>query len=163
MKLYVLSLLFLCINFAYSQNSASLKGTVIDHINKPLEKATVSILMQQDSSVLSYSLTNDKGEFNLVKLPANKNLILYISHVNSSNYHQDILLNPDEKKQLDSIKLGGKLLNEVVISVAPPVRMNKDTLEYNTDFFKTRPNANAEELLKQLPGLQINMDGTYLL
>lgn len=160
MKLYVLSLLFLCINFAYSQNSASLKGTVIDHTNKPLEKATVSILMQQDSSVLSYSLTNDKGEFNLVKLPANKNLILYISHVNSSNYHQDILLNPDEKKQLDSIKLGGKLLNEVVISVAPPVRMNKDTLEYNTDFFKTRPNANAEELLKQLPGLQINMDGT---
>lgn len=160
MKLYVLSLLFLCINFAYSQNSGSLKGTVIDHTNKPLEKATVSILMQQDSSVLSYSLTNDKGEFNLVKLPANKNLILYISHVNSSNYHQDILLNPDEKKQLDSIKLGGKLLDEVIISVAPPVRMNKDTLEYNTDFFKTRPNANAEELLKQLPGLQINMDGT---
>jgi uncharacterized membrane protein len=38
--------------------------------------------------------------------------------------------------------------------------MNKDTLEYNTNFFKTRPNANVEELLKELPGLQVNMDGS---
>lgn len=160
MKPYLLALLFLCVNYAYSQNSGNLKGIVIDQANKHLEKATVSILLQQDSSVISYSLTNQKGEFNLVKLPTNKNLILYISHVNSSNYHQDIFLKTDEKKQLDTIKLGGKVLDEVMISVAPPVRMNKDTLEYNTDFFKTRPNANAEELLKQLPGLQINMDGT---
>lgn len=160
MKLYLIVLLSFFSQYALCQNSGVLKGTVIGQDNKPLEKATVSLLMQQDSAVLSYSLTNDKGEFNLVKLPTNKNLILYISHVNSSNHHQNILLQPDEKKQLDTIKLGGKLLDEVVISVDPPVRMNKDTLEYNTDFFKTRPNANAEELLKQLPGLQINMDGT---
>lgn len=160
MKLYILAFLFLSVNYAYCQNTGSLKGTVIDSEDKPLEKATVSILMQQDSAVLSYSLTNDKGEFNLIKLPTNKKLILYISHVNSNNHHQDILLTANEKKQLETIKMGGKLLNEVVIAVAPPVRMNKDTLEYNTDFFKTRPNANAEELLKQLPGLQINMDGT---
>jgi hypothetical protein len=160
MKLYLLALLCLCFNDAFSQHSGGLRGTVVDQQNKPLEKATVSILMQQDSAVLSYSLTNEKGEFNLVKLPTNKKLILYISHVNSNNHHQDILLGAEEKKQLDTIKLGGKLLDEVFISIAPPVRMNKDTLEYNTDFFKTRPNANAEELLKQLPGLQINMDGT---
>lgn len=160
MKLYLIVLLCLFFNYAFSQNSGSLSGTVVDQDNKPLEKATVSILMQQDSAVLSYSLSNGKGEFNFVKLPANKKLILYISHINSNNHHQDIVLAVEEKKQLDTIKLGGKLLDEVVISVAPPVRMNKDTLEYNTDFFKTRPNANAEELLKQLPGLQINMDGT---
>ncbi|UIR55139.1 carboxypeptidase-like regulatory domain-containing protein [Sphingobacterium sp. SRCM116780] len=160
MKLYLLAIFSLCINFAFSQNTGSLKGTVLDSYHKPLEKATVSILVKQDSSLLLYALTNEKGEFSLVKLPTNKDLILYISHINSDNFHQIIRLAPDEKRQIDSILMEGKQLDEVVIAIAPPVRMNKDTLEYNTDYFKTRPNANAEELLKQLPGLQINMDGT---
>lgn len=48
----------------------------------------------------------------------------------------------------------------MLITAQPPIRMNSDTLEYNADYFKTKPNANVEELLRELPGLQVNIDGT---
>lgn len=56
--------------------------------------------------------------------------------------------------------MSGNNLDEVVITQVAPVRLNGDTLEYKADYFKTRPNANVEELLQLLPGLQVNVDGT---
>jgi hypothetical protein len=53
-----------------------------------------------------------------------------------------------------------KELNEVIIKTeAPPVRVKKDTLEFNASSFKVRPDANVEILLKQLPGFEVDSDG----
>ena len=51
------------------------------------------------------------------------------------------------------------LLDEVVVE-RPPISIKKDTIEYNAGSFKTRPNASVEDLLKKLPGVQVDKDGT---
>ncbi|MBN8110522.1 hypothetical protein J0J25_23745, partial [Vibrio vulnificus] len=55
------------------------------------------------------------------------------------------------------LKEYGQSLDElVIVAEVPPIRIKKDTLEFNASSFKVRPDANLEELLKQLPGVQID-------
>lgn len=143
-----------------AQNKGKITGHVLDAENKPLSKATISIINTKDSTVLSYSLSDDKGKFEFIKLPIQTKLNLFITHINAETFQKDFEIDNGLEIDFGNILLGGKSIDEVVIIAAPPVRMNNDTLEYNADYFKTRPNANVEELLKELPGLQVNMDGT---
>lgn len=144
----------------YAQNNAKIKGNVFDSNLQPLERATVSIISENDSLVLSYVLTNDKGKFEFVRLPSQKPLILYVSHVNSAPYEQKLTLKPEDDINLDSIIMEGHMMDAVSITGVAPIRLNGDTLEYKADYFKTRPNASVEELLLLLPGLQVNADGS---
>lgn len=160
MKYFLLILTSIFMNIALGQNNAEVKGKVYDLDRKPLEKATVSIVSAKDSLVLSYALTNEKGEFNMVKIPTKKPLILFISHVSSSAYQKNLEFKDGEKLVLDSVFMRGNTIEEVEIKAVAPIRLNGDTLEYKADYFKTRPNATVEELLSILPGLQVNADGT---
>lgn len=145
---------------SYAQSRGKILGIVQSTDSTALEKATVSIIDAQDSSVLSYSLTDNKGKFEFVRMPQHKDLVLFISHVNASSFQKSFRIDETANMDFGTIQLEGQSLDEIVITAAPPVRMNKDTLEYNADYFKTRPNANVEELLRELPALQVNMDGT---
>src|SRR5690606_16682383 len=63
---------------------------------------------------------------------------------------------------LDVITLnpGSDLLDEIVITTdAAPIRVKKDTLEFNAASFKVRPDATVKELLEQLPGVEVDDDG----
>ncbi len=158
----LLFILLCCFSTAllFAQNKGNIHGFVQSSDSIALEKATVSILDAQDSSVLSYTLTDSKGKFDFVRMPQHKDLLLYISHVNAHTFEKAFIIGDEGDIDMGTVRLSGKTLDEIVIIAQPPVRMNKDTLEYNANYFKTRPNANVEELLKQLPGLQVNMDGT---
>lgn len=160
MKLFFI-LLSLCISIpSFSQSKGNIKGVVQSADSTFLEKATVSIIDAQDSSVISYSLTDNNGKFEFTRMPQHQELVLFISHINASPYQQSFVIRDDKTLDFGTIGLAGQSLEEIIITAAPPVRMNNDTLEYNADYFKTRPNANVEELLRELPGLQVNMDGT---
>lgn len=118
----------------------------------------MTLVNQSDTSVISYTLSNQKGEFQLIKIPHNRTLRLFITHITAAPFIKDFLLDSGSR-DFGRISLASLTLNEVVISGGLPIRMNKDSLEYNTAYFKVRLNANVEELLKQLPGLQVNMNG----
>lgn len=156
---FIFCFLFLLTTAGFSQTKGKAVGTVLSATGEALEKATVTVIAPKDSAVISYLLTDAKGSFEFVRLPAETDLILIVSHINASAYSQHFTIH-NSVHNFGQLKLAAKSLDEVVVNVLPPVRMNKDTLEYNTNFFKTRPNANVEELIKQLPGLQVNMDGT---
>lgn len=151
---------FLFCQLLFAQNYGSVTGVVLDADRQPLIKATVSIVAVTDSTVLSYSLTDDAGKFKLIRIPAQRDLLLYITHINSSPFHREIRLKAKEELVLDTIQMSGNNLDEVVVTQVAPIRLNGDTLEYKANYFKTRPNANVEELLQLLPGLQVNVDGT---
>src|SRR5690606_2452323 len=113
-----------------------------------------------DSIVVTYSLTDNSGKFNLIKIPTAQKLMVHITHVSSSPYSREINLKPNETLSLDTVVMAGVSLDEVVVTQVAPVRLIGDTLEFKADYFKTRPNANVEELLQLLPGLQVNVDGS---
>src|SRR5690606_26149395 len=50
-------------------------------------------------------------------------------------------------------------LDEVIVKNIVPIIVNEDTIQFNTNAFKTKPNATAEDLLKKLPGVQVDRDG----
>lgn len=82
----------------------------------PVDRATVSVVLLKDSLVLSYALTDEEGRFALTRIDAGTPLVLYISHVNSVPYEQDLKLKPGEELRLDSIILGGHIIGEVPVT-----------------------------------------------
>lgn len=143
-----------------AQNNGTINGIVVDATKQPLEKATIAIVSVKDSLVVSYTLTDDKGKFNLIRIPTGRQLMVHITHVSSSPYRHEFNLKPNETLTLDTVVMAGVNLDEVVITQVAPIRLVGDTLEFKADYFKTRPNANVEELLQLLPGLQVNVDGS---
>lgn len=155
------SILIMCSLVCMAQQKTVLRGTVADSSNKELlEMASVSVQDPKDSSLITYTLTDKKGAFVLNGLPENKAVRLLISYTGYRTYIRT--LGPDRETNLGQILLAtaARDLNTVVIEGdRPPVAIRADTIEFNASSFKTRPNAVVEDLLKKLPGVDIDEDG----
>jgi hypothetical protein len=158
---YACLLVFIC-SYVSAQNTISLKGKIIDETKKaPIESATVYLSDAKDSTVVDYTITDKFGKFEFKTKKNNKQVYLKVSFVAYEDYKID-LKNLETNKDFGTIilKEAIKSLNEVVVkSQAPPIRIKKDTLEFNVSSFKVRPDANVQTLLKQLPGVDIDSDG----
>lgn len=164
MKLTFLSLLCCLLFFtASAQNKATLKGTVIDSAsNQPLEHATVTVIDVKDSSMVAYTLSRANGGFELSGLPLNRDIKLLVTFVTYKSYRKNFNFKMAEVTDVGKIIMAGSMMAEVVIKgERVPIVMKKDTIEFNAEAFKTRPNAMLEELLKKIPGMQVNRDGSF--
>ncbi|WP_264522368.1 outer membrane beta-barrel protein [Flavobacterium sp. N1994] len=154
------TLLFCSLTFA--QSTISLKGKVIDQTTKlPIESATVYLTKVKDSTVIDYTITNKTGNF-IFKIKKDKEpLYLKVSYMTYQDYKVDVTaLTADKEFGTIEMKEAVNALNEVVIkSEIPPIRIKKDTLEFNASSFKVGADANVEALLKQLPGVEISPEG----
>ncbi|MFV8325322.1 outer membrane beta-barrel protein [Flavobacterium sp. ZS1P14] len=158
-----LSIIFslLCYFSSFAQNNSILKGKIVkDKSQLPIESATVYLISARDSAVVNYTISDKNGFFKLELNKIPQNVILKISAEGYKGFSQKI-----EKittnKDLGILQLTEQLniLSEVVVkSMAPPIRIKKDTLEFSASSFKMRPDANVEALLKQLPGVVIDAD-----
>lgn len=138
-------------------------GVAYDSINnRAISDATITVMLKKDSSLVSFSMTDAMGRFELTGLNY-ADYRLLITHV--AYHNKSLLFTIDEthkQLQLGNIKLDDKtqVLEEVVItSEAPPVTMVGDTIQYNAGSFKTQPNASVEQLLKRMPGMEVDKDG----
>ena len=163
-KSYLLLLLFGFTSVIYAQKNGTIKGVAFDTISKqPVTMATISILEKKDSSLVTFSMTDAAGKFELKGLP-NGEYRLLITHVNyhsSNNYFT--ISDAEKNKDFGNVTMSdkAKVLSEVVVgNDAPPVTMIGDTVQYNAGSFKVQPNANVEQLLKKLPGVKVDKDGT---
>lgn len=156
------ALFLLCYTINYSQNTIALNGKIIDEkTSLPLESATIYLKNVNDAAVLDYTISDKNGNF-VLKMKKSENPVVFIvSYIGYTDYSEQL---PDLKqdKNFKFVKLSENVstLDEVVVkSEAPPIRIKKDTLEFNASSFKVRPDANVEALLKQLPGVEIDEDG----
>lgn len=157
MRLIIL-FLFFCIT-GYGQ-SVTLRGIVADSASVPLESATVYLMRAKDSSVVDYTISSKSGSWELKVPKVTEPASLKISFIGMANFREEMAA-VDKDRDFGTIKLQDlpTELNEVVIeSEIPPIRIKKDTLEFNASSFKVRPDANVEALLKQLPGVVITPD-----
>jgi hypothetical protein len=143
---------------------ASIKGTVIDSSShQPVEAATVSIFLAADSSLVNYSITNKKGEYFINEVPQAQTCRLMISYSGLSTYTQDLIIPPDTKElviKTIGLKKDYREMEEIIVSAQrPPVIIKKDTVEFNAGSFKTPVNGVVEDVLKQLPGVEVDADG----
>ena len=162
--IYILIAFFFISTTAFSQKNGSIKGTMQDTLAmQPVAGATLTVMLRKDSSLVSFSMTDNNGNFEIKGL-GNGDYRLLITHVNYHNSNKYFSITED-KKQIDLGKLvlhdAAKVLAEVVVSAeAPPVTLVGDTIQYNAGSFKVQPNASVEDLLKKLPGVKVEKDGT---
>ncbi|MBE9584692.1 outer membrane beta-barrel protein [Mucilaginibacter sp. JRF] len=165
MKPTFLSLLCCLLFFttASAQNKATLKGTVIDSAsNTALEHATVTVIDVKDSSMVAYTLSRANGGFELSGLPLNRDVKLLVTFVTYKSFRKNFNFTTGGVTDVGKIIMAGSMMEEVVIKgERVPIVMKKDTIEFNAEAFKTRPNAMLEELLKKIPGMQVNKDGSF--
>ena len=137
-----------------------LTGTVTDVEGTPLESATVYLEKMADSTMVTYGISNQEGVFELEGSTENKTLNLFISYAGFKPLKQQVTIEPQKDLGQLKLKVQDNLLDEVVVVAnRAPVVVKKDTLEFNAASFETRPDANLEELLKKLPGAEVDSDG----
>lgn len=158
----ILTVFILCISSYISAQNAVVKGSVNDTLNKQyLHHAVISVLRAKDSVLLKYTRTDTKGNFELTHLNAGK-YILLITYPSYADYVEDIELSGTSILNKPDIPLvtKAKLLEDVIVRQKfAAIRIKGDTTEYNADSFKVRANANVQDLLKKLPGIQVNNKG----
>jgi len=157
-----LFLFFLCAFSAAGQNN-SLSGTVLDKAdNQAIISGSVSLLGVRDSSFVAGTVSNARGLFSFRDVPAG-NYILKITYL---GYHS-LAKNITVWENRPSINLGtfyleadAILLSETVVEgKKPEVIVRNDTIEYDAGSFKVPENSALEELIKRLPGMEVDKDG----
>jgi len=139
---------------------AQVSGAVKDTINQSLPANTVIMLLRPSDSVMAgYTRTDAKGHFQIPSIPAGSYLI-WISHPAFAPYRDSIQLaaGPNDLGNI-FLTLRSQILKEVIIKGINPIRVKGDTVEFTADSFAVRPGATAEDLLKRLPGIQVDKNG----
>ncbi len=155
---FVFSSTFL--SFAQTK-SFEISGTLMaKDVKAPLESATIHLERVKDSTLVTYTISNKDGKFKLEDRTSDKSLNLYISYIGYKTYKKTIALdNAFIDLNVIYMETDANLLDEVVVRSRAPITIKKDTLEFNVKSFKTKKDANVEDLLKKLPGVEVDAEG----
>ncbi len=160
--LFLLVFLGFCLSASAQKVSGTVKGILQDSVSaSPLEDATVSVMRLPDSTLISFTLTRSNGAFEIKNLDAGDYLVV-VSFTGLRTFKRSFAISAGHTEVdygLVQMQRADKALDEIVI-VEAPVKINGDTISYKADAFKTKPNATVEDLLKKLPGVQVERDGT---
>lgn len=160
-KLTMIGLFFLATITNTFAQQVSIKGTITDTLNKQnLSNAVVSALRAKDSVLVKFTRTNKEGNFDLPNLTAGKYIVM-VTYPSYADY-VDIITTTTGVTDLGKISVITKatLLQEVIVKqTIGSIRMKGDTTEYKADSFKVSANADVQELLRKMPGIQVNSKG----
>ena len=145
-----------------SRTRGTVSGTVIDkEDNSAVMSATVQLLSLPDSTMVTGNVTNTNGYFSLSARPGK--YVLKISFVGYLSYLKEIQLTSAKPSlNVGKVLLGSDavMLKEAVITAeAPQVTVSGDTLGYSASAYRTSEGAMLEELVKKLPGAEVDDDG----
>jgi hypothetical protein len=161
-QLYFFLSFLLITTISFAQTSGTIKGKLIDSVGKQsLKDASVTVLDSKDSTLEVFGLAKTDGSFELKNIALGK-MIVQITFEGYRPVNKTVTLS----KENTVVDLGeiamiiqSKDLQEVVVQ-SSPIIIKKDTIEYNAGSFKTKPNAVVEDLLKKLPGVQVDKSGS---
>lgn len=151
--------IFFCSFSAKAQTQHRLTGTVIDSLKDVVSGADVYIIADKDTLT---SITNTHGRFVFSGFKADRISLLVMS-VGFKPYTKSYQFKAGQlNMDLDMIilELESNLLNEVVINGRDrPIKIKRDTIEYNAAFYQISENDRVEDLLRQLPGIEVDEHG----
>ncbi len=161
LKIFWLALLLAGLVLPSYAGFHEVSGKITDTTGAVLEAASIALLRPEDSTLVTFGISN-KGDFRIRDIQEGD----YLLQASMMGYFTEyrylhIPLSAGDNLHL-SLKHNDRLtqLNEVVISGEKiPIRVKGDTLEYNAGSYKVKPNAVVEDLLRKLPGVQVDKEG----
>ena len=140
----------------------TVRGQLLDASdNRPLRSASLNLTSLKDSTRTFYTTSDNNGNFQLDNLYQDS-FTLKISFIGYADFRQIIVLR-DTLLDLGTLLIpkSVKQLREVtVVAKEPPVEQKGDTLQYNASQFKVNSDATAEDMVKKLPGVTVDKQGT---
>jgi hypothetical protein len=136
-----------------------LKGNVVDSLSrKGLTSATISLVRAADSALLTFGVADSAGTFRLEAVGGGPFLIS-VSYTGYQPVWKMVTKGVEALGEIALVPLG--LLQAAQVRARrPPVEINNDTIEFNAENFKTQPNAVVEDMLRKIPGVTVESDGT---
>ncbi|MWB96700.1 TonB-dependent receptor [Flavobacterium sp. GA093] len=157
MKKILLLLIFWISSASFSQ-SIRFDGFIQDGEKNPLEMANIMAVNNASKAMDSYGITNDKGKFQLTLKP-NTAYTIKISYLGMKSKEIAITTQSENISQTILMDDAGIELEGVEIVREMPVSIKGDTIVYNADSFKSGTERKLEDVLKKLPGVEVNADG----
>ena len=146
---------------AFAQGSFSIKLRLVDsNTAEPVAFATVSLTEKGQTKALKYVLSDSEGAAEIVKVKKGT-YVLKAELMGYHPYQQEISVVKDVNLGDVKVEEDVKILDAASVSaVGNPIVVKKDTIEYMASSFKTSDNDMLEELLKKLPGVEVESDGS---
>jgi hypothetical protein len=148
--------------FSQSNKTGTITGKLIDYVSRQnIPDATISILNTKDSSLAAQRVSQKDGSFVVGQIPLGN----YIFQVTFQGYlpvERNISIGPGNPTyNIGTILLTSSLkdLGTVVVKSSAPITVKGDTTEFNASRYQTKPNANAGDLLKKIPGVEVDREG----
>ena len=159
-KYFYFTLFFFLIGSA-AQAQLTITGMLKDTAGEAISSATVMLLHPKDSTLANFTSSDSKGNF-AFKNVRKANYILKTSHM--SFMPREFFITPTDEKEINmgaiEMKQIASFLMEVVIREAKaPIFIRGDTVEYDASTFKVPPGSTVEDLLRKLPGIDVDAEG----
>ena len=149
---------------AQNATTFSVRGSITDSIERqPLDAANVVIIKAKDSVFVAGGMSSENGVFEIGKVPAGQYQLM-VSYLGYHTVMQPLTLSGTPR----TINVGGinmqkqnVQIGEVVVAGKfNPIIVKKDTIEFNTSAYRIQESDVVEDLLKKLPGVEVDQDGT---
>lgn len=157
MKKLLFTLVILVSTFSFAQ-TVRFEGIIQDDTKAPLEMANVMAMNQATKAMDAYAITNEKGKF-LLNLKTNATYTIKLSYLGMQNKEITVTTQSENITQNITMESGGIELQGVEIVREMPVSIKGDTIVYNSDSFTTGTERKLEDVLKKLPGVEVDAEG----
>jgi hypothetical protein len=140
----------------------TIRGQLLDaDLKEPMVQATIQLFQASDSTFAGGTVSNEKGNFYL-EAPSAGTYKLRISSVGYQTIERELTLRRHENQDLGNLLMESEsvMLQEAVVTGrAAQVIVRKDTIVYNPEAFRTPEGSPIEELIKRIPGAEVDEDG----
>ncbi len=160
----ILNVIVILLAGALTASAAVVRGVVTDLSGEPLPQATVRLLKANaDSTFVTATATDANGKFSLPDIGAGRYIVRAV-YLGYNNAEAPVSVGRNAKAvNVDTLRMTESsivLKEAVAIGIATPVKVMEDTIEYNASSYTTPPNAVVSDLLKRLPGVEVESDGS---
>lgn len=156
MKKIIVLLIMALSTSTFSQN-IRFEGTVKDSTGVGLDMANIMAINQQTKAMDAYAITNEAGKF-ILSLKANTAYTIKASYIGFQSFEKTVTTTTSNMSFPITLR-EGTVLKDVEVVYEMPVTISGDTIIYNSDSFTNGTERKLEDVLKKLPGVEVNKDG----
>ena len=156
MKIFI-NILFYFIGLQFGIAQINISGVVKDTLGSPLELANIILIDSESGSLETFAMSNENGYYKM-SMKKNKTYKLQVSYIGMNTLSQSLQTNEVDIIK-DFVLKSNNQLDAVELTYEMPVVISGDTLVYDADSFSTGTERKLEDILENLPGVEVNDDG----
>ena len=143
----------------YGQAQNTLTGTILDEKGEPLTYSTITLLNPIDSTLKYFGVSKEDGTYKIKSIKSD-NYVLQVSFVGMKSVFRNITVPSGQGEDQGVIEMSASVLDEVeIVAEYIPIQFKSDTVEFNANAFTNKPDAVVEDLLKKIPGIEVDESG----